>query len=253
MLSPGNAQEEIMTFLPAKFSTKCTGSVTENIHGSLTNASDPHKEKTATPSPAPSPWAGGAWWGTEGNNYRLVITSSLNGFSLISDGFTSNLKVITCNLNGFLLWGRRRSSRGACKEKFLHCLPEQWKTHTCTALPGTIEPFPAARKGPGHTQQPPPCLMASTVWGTLRWQLHGGTHSICAPLLGAIPTQIWLFQGYFTAELVQSDQIGQKDMKYITQRSSENPAPEHGAEGQGFWWEAAMPWSYLSSNLPHNF
>lgn len=56
-------------------------------------------------SPAPSSWGGGARWGTERNNYRLVITSSLNGFSLISDGFTSNLKVITCNLNGFLLWG----------------------------------------------------------------------------------------------------------------------------------------------------
>lgn len=66
-------------------------------------------------------------WGIEGNNYRLVITSSLNGFSLISNGFTSNLKVITFNLNGFSLWGRLSSSREAYREGVLHCLEEAMK------------------------------------------------------------------------------------------------------------------------------
>lgn len=70
---------------------------------------------------------GRARWGIEGNNYRLVITSSLNGFSLISNGFTSNLKVITSNLNGFSLWGRLSSSREAYGEEVLYCLQEAMK------------------------------------------------------------------------------------------------------------------------------
>lgn len=75
----------------------------------------------------PFVWEGQAWWGIEGNNYRLVITSSLNGFFLISNGFTSNLKVITSNLNGFSLWGRLSSSGEAYRKVVLHCLQEAMK------------------------------------------------------------------------------------------------------------------------------
>lgn len=190
-----------------------------------------------TLSPALSSWGGG----TEGNNYRLVITSSLNGFSLISHGFTSNLKVITCNLYGFLLWGRRRSSGGACRGEVSPLSARAMKNSHVHSPARTIEPFPAARKGPGHTQQPPPCLMTSTIQGKLRWPLHGGMQYLWSPSGSNTNTQIWLFQGYFTAELVkfrgtecESDQIGQKDMNYITQRSSENPAPEHRGWGTRF-------------------
>lgn len=193
-----------------------------------------------TPSPAPSSWAGGARWGTEGNNYRLVITSSLNGFPLISDGFTSNLKVITCNLNGFCLWGRRRSSGGACRGELSPLSARAMKNSHVHGPARNNRVFSSSQEG----------ARAHTTASSLLDDQHnlrqaqvaapwGHTQYLCSPSGSNTKTQIWVFQGHFTAELVKfrgtkSDQIGQKDVKYITQRSSESPAPEHRAEGQGF-------------------
>lgn len=161
--------------------------MTENICGSLTNPPDPHKEEKATPSPAPSSWLGGARWRTEGNNYRLVITSSLNGFPLISDGFTSNLKVITCNLSGFSLWGRRRGSGGACRGEVSPLSATAMENSHVLGPARNKRAFSSSQQGPGHSQQPHPRLVTSTIQGTLRWQLRGES-SVHASLLGAMPT-----------------------------------------------------------------
>lgn len=214
------------------FSTKCAGSVIENICASLTHPSDPCREETATPSPAPFSWGGEAWWRTEGNNYKLVITSSLNGFSLISDGFTSNLKVIMYNLSGFSLWGRCRSSGGACRGEVSPLSARAMKNSHVHGPARNNRGFSSSQEGARAHTAAPSSLDDRHSRKHTQVAAQWGTHSPCFPSGSNANTQIWVFQGYFTAELVtfrgtKSDQIGQKDVNYITQRSSENPAPEH--------------------------
>lgn len=114
--------------------------------------------------------------------------------------------------------------------------------------------LPAARTGPGHTQQPPPCLVTNTIQGTLRWQLRGGTR---ASLLGAIPKFGYFRaasqQTYSNLEALKVTKLGKKMWATSHKGAVKTLLQNTGPEGQGFWWEAAMPWSYLSSNLLHNF